>query len=77
MSQLDPGYVYYEADCAMLFLNPFVPSCTDAPTVAAWTQKPLKVICTNIFNISPQMNGEIVNDSCHDFFIFRESQKHP
>ena len=39
----DAGYVYYEADCAMGFLNPFVPTDVDNPTLAAFKQKPLKV----------------------------------
>ena len=39
----DAGYVYYEADCAMAFLNPFVPTDVDNPTLAAFQQKPLKV----------------------------------
>ena len=40
----DAGYVYYEADCALNFLNPFVPSDVDNPTIAAFRQKPLKVL---------------------------------
>jgi gluconate kinase len=40
----DAGYVYYEADCALNFLNPFVPSDVDNPTIAAFRQKPLKGI---------------------------------
>ena len=39
----DAGYVYYEADCAMAFLNPFVPTDVDNPTLAAFKQRPLKV----------------------------------
>ena len=39
----DAGYVYYEADCALNFLNPFVPTDVDNPTLAAFKQKPLKV----------------------------------
>ena len=40
----DAGYVYYEADCALNFLNPFVPTDVDNPTLAAFRQKPLKVL---------------------------------
>ena len=40
----DAGYVYYEADCAMAFLNPFVPTNVDNPTLAAFQQMPLKVL---------------------------------
>ena len=36
-------YVYYEADCTGNFLNPFVPTDVDNPTIAAFRQKPLKV----------------------------------
>ena len=36
-------YVYYEADCTGSFLNPFVPTDVDNPTIAAFRQKPLKV----------------------------------
>ena len=37
------GYVYFEADCSMNCLNPFVPLDCDNPTLAAIRQKPLKV----------------------------------
>ena len=37
-------YVYYEADCTGNFLNPFVPTDVDNPTIAAFRQKPLKVV---------------------------------
>ena len=37
------GYVYYEADCTMQGLNPFVPLDSENPTLAAFRQKPLKV----------------------------------
>ena len=52
----DAGYVYYEADCAMGFLNPFVPTDVDNPTLAAFKQKPLKV---KISSISNQINFRI------------------
>ena len=35
-------WVYYEADCTFSFLNPFVPTDVDNPTLAAFKQKPLK-----------------------------------
>merc|ERR1711997_191559 len=38
----ESGYVYYEADCTMQGLNPFVPLDSDNPTLAAFRQKPLK-----------------------------------
>ena len=38
------GYVYYEADCFMMFSNPFVDPNIDEPTLQMAKQKPLKVI---------------------------------
>merc|ERR1719411_2559305 len=35
-------YVYYEADCFMNHLNPYVPTDVDEPTLAMFTQKFLK-----------------------------------
>ena len=37
------NFVYYEADCTMVFVNPFVDPDVDNPTMAAFQQKPLKV----------------------------------
>ena len=37
------GYVYYEADCTMSFLNPFIPPNEENPTVSSFKQTPLKV----------------------------------
>ena len=39
----EAGYVYYEADCIMSNVNPFIPLDAESPTIAALTQKPLKV----------------------------------
>ena len=39
----DSGYVYYEADCTLSCLNPYVPTDVDNPTLASMSQKPLKV----------------------------------
>jgi len=36
------GYVYFEADAIASFLNPFVPTDVENPTIAAFRQKPLK-----------------------------------
>lgn len=36
------GFVYYEADCTMNFLNPFLDSDVENPTIAAFSQPPLK-----------------------------------
>lgn len=38
------GFVYYEADCTMIFVNPFVDPNVENPSVAGWCQPPLKVI---------------------------------
>ena len=37
------GFVYLEADCISQFLNPYVPSDVDNPSMAGFAQKPLKV----------------------------------
>ena len=39
----EAGYVYFEADCTMNCLNPFVPLDAENATMAAFQQKPLKV----------------------------------
>ena len=36
------GYVYYEADCFMNFLNPYISLDAESPSVAAVSQPPLK-----------------------------------
>ena len=43
------GYVYYEADCNIHALNPFVPLNFENPTVGAFRQPILKV--TKIYSI--------------------------
>ena len=40
----DHGYVYYEADCFFMFVNPFVDPNVEEPTLMMSGQKPLKVI---------------------------------
>ena len=40
----DQGFVYFEADCSMAFVNPFLDPNVPNPTVAAFKQKPVKVI---------------------------------
>ena len=39
----DAGFVYLEADCSMNYLNPFVPTNVENPTIAGFQQKALKV----------------------------------
>ena len=39
----EAGFVYLEVDCIMNFLNPFVPTDVDNPSVAGFRQKALKV----------------------------------
>ena len=42
------GYVYYEADCFFMFVNPFVDINAEEASLAMAAQKPLKVL----YNIS-------------------------
>ena len=45
-------FVYYEADCTMANLNPFVdPKIEENPSIAGFRQPLLKVICKKIFKI--------------------------
>ena len=37
------GYVYYEADCFGMFVNPFIDPNVEEPSLALAVQKPLKV----------------------------------
>ena len=37
------GYIYYEADCMSIFVNPFIDVHTPEPSMAQMNQKPLKV----------------------------------
>ena len=37
------GYIYYEADCFGMFVNPFVDPNADEPTLQIMRQTPLKV----------------------------------
>ena len=53
------GYVYYEADCFMNHLNPYVPTDVDEPTLAMFTQKFLKGV--------PQERLDIVDEGMTDF----------
>ena len=39
------GYIYYEADCFGMFVNPFVDPNVDEPTLQIMKQTPLKVWC--------------------------------
>ena len=43
MMAKEAGYVYFEADCTMSCLNPFVPLDAENAAIAAFQQKPLKV----------------------------------
>ena len=40
----EKGFVYYEADAMLSFVNPFVPLDVENPSYAQRFQKPLKVI---------------------------------
>ena len=37
------GYVFYDADCFSLFINPFIDPYIENPTAAGISQTPLKV----------------------------------
>ena len=37
------GYIYYEADCMSIFVNPFIDIHAPEPSIAQMNQKPLKV----------------------------------
>ena len=53
------GYVYYEADCFGMFVNPFVDPNVEEPTLAMGSQRPLKVHKYNkvdIFQITISKN---------------------
>ena len=39
----ESGFIYLEADCLMHFVNPFVPTNVENPSLAGFRQKPLKV----------------------------------
>ena len=39
----EKGFVYYEADAMLSFINPFIPLDADNPTMAQKAQKSLKV----------------------------------
>ena len=47
------GYIYYEADCMSIFVNPFIDINTPEPSMAQMNQKPLKVCSenSNVFKI--------------------------
>ena len=51
------GYVYYEADCFMNFINPYIPLDVENPSTEIKHQKPLKVsVKTKIFSKLPKNN---------------------
>merc|ERR1739844_524044 len=51
-------YVYYEADCTGSFLNPFVPTDVNNPTIAAFRQKPLKGVPRDVAEDVKKAEGE-------------------
>lgn len=60
------GFVYYEADCSMDFLNPFVPTDVDNPTIACIRQPPLtgftKEMVNATLSIKPLMDALAANN---------------
>ena len=43
------GYIYYEADCMSIFVNPFIDVHTPEPSMAQMNQKPLKVAQKSLY----------------------------
>ena len=44
------GYIYYEADCMSIFVNPFIDVHTPEPSMAQMNQKPLKVSAKSLLS---------------------------
>ena len=60
------GYVYYEADCFMNHLNPYVPIESDEPTLAMMSQKSLRGVS--------QKRIDTVADGVTHFFAMGEGK---
>lgn len=43
----EKGFVYYEGDCMLSFINPFIPPDVENPSMAQQQQKGLKVSTLN------------------------------
>ena len=63
-------YVYYEADCTASFLNPFVPTDVENPTIAAFSQPPVKVSFLDLFH---SVNN-VYSQRCHIYDLTFEFQ---
>ena len=61
-------YVYYEADCFMNHLNPYVPTDVDEPTLAMFTQKFLKGV--------PQERLDVVAEGVIDFMAMIDGKEY-
>ena len=61
-------YVYYEADCFMQHMNPYVPKDVEDPTVAAFTQNFLKGVS--------QTRIDIVSEGVTDWLNAIQGEKH-
>ena len=68
------GYVYYEADCLSMFVNPFVDIMDPNPSMAQMKQKPLKVLFSNYLISIKYLIYKIY---CFNFTkVFYEAQRH-
>merc|ERR1712018_565734 len=62
------GYVYFEADCFMNHLNPYVPTDVDEPTLAMMSQ--------NFLSGVPQERIDIVADGYNNFMAMGDGQEY-
>jgi gluconate kinase len=62
------NYVYYEADCFMNHLNPYVPTDVDEPTLAMMSQKFLRGV--------PQQRIDDVSDGVCHFFAMGDGKEY-
>ena len=51
------GFVYYEADCLSMFVNPFIDIHTPNPSMAQMKQKPMKGITSDLMKAIELRNG--------------------
>merc|ERR1711981_683732 len=62
------GYVYYEADCFMQHLNPYVSTDVDEPTLAMMSQKFLSGV--------PQQRIDAVGDGVSEFIKMGDGKEY-
>ena len=64
------GFVYYEADCTMSFLNPFISPNEENPSEASFKQKPLKVSLKYVIKLSCYVPTLILFHNCFYLLYF-------